>query len=181
MLGLPLPLTTTQILWLNLVTDGVGDISLATESGHGDILKQKPVNPKEKILNKSIVPFLIINALIMAFLALIAFKWFLPQGIEKARSAAFIIMAFSQLFNVFNMRSLKLSVFKIGMFSNKYVNIAIFVSIIIQLMIIELPFFERLFQFDPISFGEFMILGIVSSLVLWIGELYKYMRYGKNR
>lgn len=179
-LGMPVPLTATQILWLNLVTDGVGDLSLATEGGHGDILKEKPVNPKEKILNKSIVPFLIINSILMATLAILSFKYFLPQGIEKARSAAFIVMAFSQLFNVFNMRSLKLSIFKIGMFSNKYVNIAIFVSIIIQIMIIEVPFFERLFQFDPISFTEFTILGAMASSILWVGELYKYIRYGRK-
>jgi Ca2+-transporting ATPase len=178
-LGMPIPLTATQILWLNLVTDGVGDLSLATEGGHGDILKEKPVNPKENILNKTVVPFLIINSILMATLALLSFKYFLPQGIEKARSAAFIIMAFSQLFNVFNMRSLKLSIFKIGMFSNKYVNIAIFISIIIQLMIIEIPFFERLFKFNPISFIEFTILGAMASSILWVGELYKYIRYGR--
>lgn len=180
-MGLPIPLTATQILWLNLVTDGVGDISLATESGHGDVLKEKPVNPKEKILNKTVLPFLFINALLMTVLAISAFKWFLPEGLEKARSAAFIIMAFSQLFNVFNMRSLRLSVFKIGIFSNKYINIALLVSVLIQVMIIEVPFFERLFQFDPISFTEFIVLGILSSSVLWVGEAYKYMRYGVKK
>jgi P-type Ca2+ transporter type 2C len=176
-LGMPLPLTATQLLWLNLVTDGVCDISLATESGHGDVLKQKPVNPKEKILNKEILPFLLINALLMTVLALGAFQWFLPVSVEKGRSAAFLIMAMSQLFNVFNMRSLRLSIFTIGMFSNKYINIALGVSLIIQLLIIEVPFFEALFQFDPISVPEFLILSVLASSVLWMGELYKLVKY----
>jgi Ca2+-transporting ATPase len=179
--GLPIPLTATQLLWLNLVTDGVGDISLATERGHGDVLQQKPVSPKEGILNKEIIPFLFINAILMTVLTLTAFKYFLPISLEKARSAAFIMMAFTQLFNLFNMRSLKLSVFRIGMFSNKYINIALIVSLIIQICIIEIPFFEVLFKFDPISFLEFTILGMIASSVLWVGEIYKWIKYRMNK
>ncbi|MBK9151355.1 MAG: HAD-IC family P-type ATPase [Saprospiraceae bacterium] len=179
--GLPIPLTATQLLWLNLVTDGVGDISLATERGHGDVLQQKPVSPKEGILNKEIIPFLFINAILMTVLTLTAFKYFLPISLEKARSAAFIMMAFTQLFNLFNMRSLKLSVFRIGMFSNKYINIALIVSLIIQICIIEIPFFEVLFKFDPISFSEFTILGMIASSVLWVGEIYKWIKYRMNK
>lgn len=180
--GFPVPLTATQILWLNLVTDGVCDISLATESGHGDVLKQKPVSPKEKILNREIIPFLIIMTILMTTLALTAFTWFLPQGIEKARSAAFITMAFCQLYNALNMRSLKLSVFKIGLFTNKYLNAALLVSVAVQIMIIEVPFFEKLFRFDPVSFTEFVSLALMASLILWSSELYKFLRYGtKNQ
>lgn len=171
--GMPIPLTATQILWLNLVTDGTCTTAMATEKGHGTELHQPPVNPEEKILNKSVLPFLVINAILMASLTLITFWWFLPQGIEKARTTAFVMMAFTQLFNAFNMRSLKQSVFKIGMFSNKYVNLAVIVSIIIQVIIIDIPFFENLFNFDPVSFLEFLIFGVMASTVLWFGEIYK--------
>ena len=174
--GLPIPLTATQLLWLNLVTDGVGDISLATERGHGEVLTEKPVSPAEGILNKSIIPFLAINAVLMTVLTLLSFNWFLPYSLEKGRSAAFIMMAFTQLFNLYNMRSLKLSVFKIGFFSNKYINLAMVISLIIQVCIIEIPFFEELFKFDPISFTEFLILGVIASSVLWVGELFKFFR-----
>ncbi|MBT0810841.1 HAD-IC family P-type ATPase [Litoribacter ruber] len=176
LLGMPVPLTATQILWLNLVTDGTCTTAMATEKGHGHELRSKPVNPKEKILNKTVVPFLFINAALMTVLALGAFNYFLPEGLQKARSAAFLIMAFCQLFNVFNMRTLSLSIFKIGLFSNKYVNIALIVSLVIQILIIEVPFFEDLFQFDPISFSELMVLGLLSSSVLWFGEAYKFIR-----
>jgi P-type Ca2+ transporter type 2C len=137
------------------------------------VLERKPVNPKERILNSEVMPFLIINALLMTVLTIAAFKWFLPEGIEKARSAAFIMMAFTQLYNVLNMRSLRLSVFSIGIFSNRWVNLALVVSVIIQVMIIEVPFFERLFQFDPISFTEFTTLALLASTVLLVGEAYK--------
>jgi Ca2+-transporting ATPase len=73
------------------------------------------------------------------------------------------------------MRSIHLSVFKIGLFSNKYVNIAIVISVLIQVAIIEIPFFEVLFRFDPISWVEFIILAGLASSVLWFGELYKFI------
>jgi Ca2+-transporting ATPase len=182
-MGLPIPLTATQILWLNLVTDGACTTTMATEKGQGDELEQAPVNPKEKILNKSIVPFLLINAALMATLALGVFQYYLPAGIEKARTAAFVVMAFSQLFNVFNMRSLRHSAFTIGLFSNKWVNIGLVASVIIQVMIIDIPFFEDLFQFDPVSFKEFLVFAGLASSILWMGELYKWLyriRYDKK-
>jgi P-type Ca2+ transporter type 2C len=182
-MGLPIPLTATQILWLNLVTDGACTTTMATEKGHGDELEQAPVNPKEKILNKSIVPFLLINAALMATLALGVFQYYLPAGIEKARTAAFVVMAFSQLFNVFNMRSLRHSAFTIGLFSNKWVNIGLVASVMIQVMIIDIPFFEDLFQFDPVSFTEFLVFAGLASSILWMGELYKWLyriRYDKK-
>lgn len=175
-LGLPMALTATQILWLNLVTDGVCDIALATEKGHNDVLEEKPVNKKEKILNKTVLPLILIMTVIMTTLSLLVYFHYLPEGIEKARTTVFIVMAFTQLFNIYNMRSLKKSVFNIGFFSNKYINIAIVVSIIIQIIIIEVPFFERIFSFQPVSALEFVVLVTMASLVLWSGELYKLVK-----
>jgi P-type Ca2+ transporter type 2C len=178
-MGLPIPLTATQILWLNLVTDGTCTSAMATEQGHGNELEDKPVNPKEKILNKTVMPFLLINAFVMASLALTTFTWFLPESEFKARSAAFVVMVFSQLFNVFNMRSLKISVFNIGFFTNRYINIALVVSIILTIVIIEIPFFQDLFGFQYLTPVEFIVLASMASMVLWIAELYKKLRFGK--
>jgi P-type Ca2+ transporter type 2C len=181
MMGFPIPLTATQILWLNLVTDGVGDIALATEKGHGDVLQQKPINHKEKILNRSIVPFLIINVTLMAILTISVFTWHYDEGLEIARTAAFITMSFCQLFNVLNMRSLKLSVFNIGIFSNRYINMALIASSVITVSIIEIPFFQSLFQFKTISALEFITLVFLSSFVLWFGEIYKWVKRKREK
>lgn len=187
-LGFPMPLTAIQILWLNLVTDGVSGLALATEQSHDDILKQKPVNKNENILNKDVFPFLIINASVMALLALGAFYYHLniakgseQEIIEQGRTAVFIILAFTQLFNVLNMRDLKQSVFTIGIFSNKYINIAIIVSVILQMSVIEVPFLKNIFRLQRIEFAELIILIALSGFVLIGGELYKYIRYRKVR
>lgn len=176
-MGLPMALTATQILWLNLVTDGVCDKALATEKGHKDLLKEKPVKQEDKILNAEVLPFLFMMAGIMTVLSLMVYFWFIDQSLEKARTTVFIVMAFSQLFNLYNMRSLKKSVFEVGFFSNKYVNLAIFISILIQVLIIEFPFFQRVFSFEFVTVSEFLILAAMSSVVLWSGEFYKYLKY----
>ncbi len=176
LMGLPLPLTATQILWLNLVTDGLGDVALATERGHGDILKQKPVSAKENILHITVMPFILINAILMTVLAVGAFIRYQGAGIEQARTAAFIVMCFTQLFNIYNMRSLRLSVFTIGFFSNKFVNISNIISVAVLFCIIEIPLFAKLFGFESLPLNQVFVLAIISSLILWFGELYKLFK-----
>lgn len=175
--GLPMPLTATQILWINLVTDGFCDKALAAEQGKGDELKSPPIDPKENILNKSVYPFLIINTILMTGISLTAYLYYLPESLEKARTIVFITMAFSQLFNVLNMRNLEGSTFKIGLFSNKWVNYTLLISILLQIIIIEIPTFATLFKFIPITFWEFIFWAGITSLVFWITEVFKYFRF----
>ena len=175
-LGLPIPLTATQILWLNLVTDGLCDKALAVEKGHGDVLGQRPVQRGENILTGEVLPFVLFTAIIMATLAILTFKWFLPQGIDKARTAVFVVMAFAQLYNAYNLRALKRSVFSIGVFSNSWFNWAIVISVVIQISIIEIPVLQDLFHFKTLTLPEFVVLASVGVLVLVAGEVYKYIR-----
>ncbi|HEY9048514.1 MAG TPA: HAD-IC family P-type ATPase [Ohtaekwangia sp.] len=172
--GLPMPLTTIQILWLNLVTDGVGDMALAAERGHGEALNSKPLNKDEKILHKSILPFLFINVTLMTLIAILAYHYWLPSGIAHARSGVFIVMSFTQLFNLYNMRSMTRSVFDIGIFSNLYITLTMISSVIITVGIIEIPFLKKMFGFGTVPPLEFAVLTALSSLVLWFGEIYKY-------
>jgi Ca2+-transporting ATPase len=180
-IGYPIPLTATQILWINLVTDGFCDKALAAEKGHGDELDAKPIRPSENILNSEILPFLIINASYMTALAVTAYTHYLPMGVEKARTVTFIVLAFCQLFNVFNMRNLRGSIFETGFFSNKWINYALIVSVVIQVLIIEVPLFAQLFSFQPIKASEFLFWVAMSSFVLWIAELYKRLIMKRNK
>jgi len=176
LLGLPLPLLPTQLLWLNLVTDGVSDVALAAEPSHEDVLEEPPRKAKENILSKEIIPFILIMAGIMVIFTLIIFNTYLPSGIEKARTGAFTVMAFTQLFNVLNMRSLKRSVFKIGLFSNNFIVASLIASVFLLAMVLYVPFFQGVFQFVPLGLLEILIIILLSSSVLWLGELYKYLR-----
>lgn len=176
LLGTPLPLLPIQILWLNLVTDGINGIALAMERHHNNILGEKPRPKNEKILSKEIFPILIIVALIMVTTTIASFLYFLPQSLEKARAAAFAVMAFTQIFNVLNMRSDKLSIFKLGLLSNKMLNISVTVSTILALAALSLPWLQNIFNFTPLSALEISSLIALSSLVLWGGEIYKSIK-----
>jgi Ca2+-transporting ATPase len=178
--GLPLPLTATQILWLNLVTDSLPAIGLAVESGHGDMMQSRPTRKDENILNREIIPFLIINVVLMVGLALGAFLYYLPESLPRARTGAFVIMAFTQLFNVYNLRTLHQSVFRIGLFSNRYINLAVGISVLLLVLVTELPFMAQVFHFDSLVWSDFLILFGLSSLVMWAGEIYKLIRNRKK-
>jgi len=175
-----IPLLPTHILWLNLVTDGTAGFPLAAEPGHGNILKEPPRNKKENILSIEILPFFVLMTVIMATASLFVFNLFYHGGegdIEKGRAAVFTVMAFTQLFNALNMRSLRESVFKIGFFSNKYIIIAILVAAGLQIMVIETPFFRDLFEFAPLTLKEMVSFIALSSTVFIFGEIYKFIRY----
>ena len=177
-IGPVLPLLPTQILWLNLVTDGVAGAPLAAEPGHEDILKEKPKDKDENILTWEILPMLLLMALVMTVVTLLAFNHFRAYSVEKARTAAFTVMGLTQLFNALNMRSIKKSVFSLGFFQNKYLSIAVVLGFIIQIAVINIPFFQNVFGFEEIGWEYVVMLILGSSFVLWFGETYKRLRYG---
>jgi Ca2+-transporting ATPase len=174
--GLPLPLLATQILWVNLVTDGLVDIPLAVEPGHGDVLNQKPRAKDENILSKKMLGFLTPIVLCMVISSLWMFIDLLPQGIEKARTGAFLVICLTQLVNIFNMRSLDRSLFSIGFFSNKYLLAAVFGSLIMLYLALTNEFLVNIFRFTPLDRGDIIEAIVLSSLVLFIGEFYKLGR-----
>lgn len=125
------------------------------------------------------LPFLFINVVLMVGLSLAAFYYYMNVSIEKGRTRVFIIMAFTQLFNVFNLRNIRKSVFKIGLFSNKYINLAVSISIILLILVTEVPTRATLFHFESLYIVDLIILFAFSSSVLWACELYKFLNKKK--
>ncbi len=184
LLGMPLPLLPIQILWLNIVTDGTNDVCLAAEPGHGNLLEEKPKNQKENILSKNILPYILSISIIMFLLTIFSFKYYnLTEGLVKARTMAFSIMTFSQLWSVLNYRSLRKSIFEIGFFTNKYVNFSISFSVFLYLAVVYTPFLEKVFDFLPLSFYELFFVISSTSLILWAGELQLFIKkkFVKNK
>ncbi len=181
-LGFPLPILPTQILWVNLVTDGVMGIPLVLEPGHGDILKSKPRDKDENILTKEILPYFVIMMVLMAGIAIFIFDLFYEGGanLTKARTGAFSVIAFTQLFNAVNLRSIDKSIFKIGLFSNKFIIMGFLLGVFLQMAVIMIPGLREVFQFETLSLSEIGLIALLSSSVFWVGELYKRLRYGRN-
>jgi len=174
-LGLPLPLLPIQVLYLNIVTDTFNGIALSMEPGHDGVLNHPPKNKDEKILNKDIVGFLILMAGLMILGTVPLFNYFLPDA-DKARTVAFTAMSMFQLFNVLNLRSLEKSLFKIGIFSNKWVLLGMASSLALMLAVLYLPFLSNIFSFVHLSLKEFLLITLISSSVFFAGEIYKFFK-----
>jgi P-type Ca2+ transporter type 2C len=179
-LGFPLLLTAVQVLYVNLVTAGIVDVALATEPGHGDIMKQAPVKKSEKILKWDIVPFLSLVSAVIVVLTLLSFQYYLPEGEQMARTAAFIAVSMTQILNVFNLRSLRLSIFEIGLFTNRWVNYALLGAVVLQLLVIKVPFLRGLMGFENLPWVDLLLITIASAAIVVAGELYKYIRFKNN-
>lgn len=172
-IGLPLPLLPKQILWLNLVTGGFTALALATEPIHKGVLESKPSKINEAILNKKNIPFLAAITLTIVALATVFFLIYQPQGIVKARTMLFIVLSLSQIFNLFNMRSLRESIFRVGLFTSRNINLAIIVSLLLMLAVLYLPAVTSAFEFTSVSALDMMVCILASLLVVVVGEGYK--------
>jgi Ca2+-transporting ATPase len=149
---------------------------LAVEPGHGDVLNQKPRMKGENILSKKMLGFLTPIVLCMVISSLWMFIDLLPQGVEKARTGAFLVICLTQLINIFNMRSLEQSVFSIGFFSNKFLLVAVVASLALLYLALNNDFLVNIFNFTSLDRGDIVEAIVLSSLVLVIGELYKLGR-----
>jgi len=171
--GFPLPLLPLQILWLNIVTGGVTDIALTTEKAHSDVMKVSPRSAEENILINNFVPLFATIVICMVALVLGIFLYFLPQGIDKARTAAFAMLSLTQLFNMYTMRSLHKPVLSIGFFGNKVVNGVFVLSFIMVLVVMYIPQLQKIFNFVALGYDEFLVIFLVSAGVFIMAELVK--------
>nr|WP_255668454.1 calcium-transporting P-type ATPase, PMR1-type [Methanocella sp. CWC-04] len=165
LLGLPLPLLAIQILWVNLITDGLPALALSVDPADPDIMKRKPRPRSEGIITKLMVfDMLLVGAIISAG-TLGIFYYYLPQGVETARSMAFTVLVVFQLWNAINCRSETKSLFQIGIFSNGYLLLAIALSIMLQLIILYVPFLEGIFATTEPGLYDILLIMAVSSTV----------------
>lgn len=140
-LGMPNPFVPTQILWLNLVTDGLPALALASDIKSHDVLKRSPRNSKAPILSKGRVIFIVSFGLLLAISLLIIFKLLLTTHNEVyARTVVFNLLVFAHLVMIFLIRGN--SVFKM----NKFLALTVLLTIVMQIVVITLPFFRNIFQ-----------------------------------
>jgi len=175
LVGLPLPLIAVQILWMNLLTDGLPALALGVDPPNKGIMDRPPRDPKEKTINRDTWIFSAFVGIIMMVGTLVLFYNNLNQGIESARTMAFSTIVMFQMFNVFNSRSDE-SIFKSeDMFNNKYLLVAISASILLQLAVVYLPFLQPLFgtvALTPIDWlwvvgvGLLVVVGVEAKKLL---------------
>jgi len=152
------PLTAIQLLWLNLVTDGAPALALGTEKGDPDIMDQKPRPPQESIINRDMRIGLIVQTIAISSVVLVAFMIGLRHDVAYAHTMAFATLSLSELIRAFTSRSERYGLFKIGVFSNKWMNIAVAASAALVFMVIYIPFFNPIFQTEPLTLTEWELV-----------------------
>lgn len=174
-LGFPLVLLPIQILWINLVTDGLPALALGTEPAEKDIMLRKPKKKNANIITKesgvSMLQVAILMAIGTLFLFSIYNKYF---NVEYAQTVAFTSLVFFQMFNVFNSRTTK-SVFKTNLFSNKNVIYSVLVSIVLQILIVYI--WNDFFHLVKLNLLDWFYIILVSSSVLIFVELKKFISF----
>ncbi len=174
MLNLPLPLLPLQILWMNLITDGLPALALGVEVPEPDIMKRKPRDPREKILNRSTLTYVVLVGFIYVIGTLGLFYLELANE-TKARTMAFTVIIMFEMFHALAIRSY-MPIYKIGFFSNKKLIIAIASSVALQAMVIYVPFFNVIFDTVPLSAMDWVKIVLVSSSIFFILEAHKLIR-----
>lgn len=177
LVGLPVPLLPIHILWVNLVTDGLPALALGVDPVDPNIMCRVGHKPNEAVVTRQRAFLMLAQGSFIAFCTLFAFAFVLfveKEGIGRARTAAFIVLSCSQLFHSFNCRSMHESLFKIGVFTNKKLILATFISFFLQMAVIYIPFLQRVFKTESLGLFDWFLVIIVSSFPLWAMEIWKF-------
>ena len=179
---LPIPLVAIQLLWLNLVTDGLQDIALSFERETDTIMKDKPRNPKESLFEKEFVKQIALSGLFIGIVVFIAWYFLLKMGMETAHARGYVLalMVFIQNIHVINCRSERKSIFENSFRKNPFVLVTIAGSILLQIIVMEVPFLARALQTFKVPFLHMLLLLLIALPILTVMELYKHLKKKKR-
>ena len=158
--GLPLPLLAVQLLWLNLVTNGIQDVALAFEGGEPGVMKKKPRPPSETIINRLMAEETIVSGLYMGVSAFVVWYFLIGAGVEEsaARNLVLLLMVLLENVHVFNCRSESISAFRVPISRNYFLIIAVIAAQGIHILSMYIPFMQDVLGVAPVTFEEWIIL-----------------------
>lgn len=177
--GLPLPLLAVQLLWLNLVTNGIQDVALAFEGGEPGAMKRPPRKPSEKIFNPFMVNQTIVSGATMGFI--VFGLWFYLNRYTQmdeihARNLILLLMVFMQNFHAFNCRSETVSAFKVPIKRNIILVFGVMAAQGIHILSMQIPFMQNILRTEPVTFNEWLYVFVLAVPILLAMEIFKYFR-----
>jgi Ca2+-transporting ATPase len=175
--GLPLPLVAVQLLWLNLVTNGIQDMALAFEPGEGDELRYPPRPPRESIFNRIMIERVILSALVIGSVAFTLYQWLLASGfqLEEARNGTLMLMVLFENIHVFNSRSESLSAFRHNPLRNPLLLFGTITAQLVHIGACYTPWISDVLQIQPINPHHWLLLLGLAMSVLVVMELHKVL------
>ncbi|MBL8825708.1 MAG: cation-transporting P-type ATPase, partial [Planctomycetaceae bacterium] len=179
LIGWPIPLLAIQILWINLVTDGLPALALGIEPAEPDIMKRAPRATDAQVVNWRRGGLVLFHGSLIALATGIGFAWTYdgPESLHTARSVAFCIMAFSQLAFSFGCRSQRNTMFEVGPWSNPYLLLAIAASATLQIAVVMLPATQALFETERVAAADWLHIVLLSLVPVTIVEVIKLVRH----
>lgn len=182
-LNLPMPLVAVQLLWLNIVTDGLQDFALSFEKAEKDIMKEPPRDPKESIFNKDLLTEVLLSGLTIGLTVFILWYYLIKVAnfeVSSARGYIMMLMVFMQNMHVLNCRSEKSSAFKVSLKTNYLIVFSIISAIILQLIIGEVDTFSKFLQTTSVPVLDTILLFMISTIIIIVMETYKYVKKNKE-
>jgi magnesium-transporting ATPase (P-type) len=179
--SIAVPLLATQILWINLLTDSAPALAIGVDPPSGDLMRRPPRRAGDRVIDREMWRGILWVGLVMAVVSLAALDLGLRGGllggsgeIDQGRTMAFTTLVLAQLFNCLNARSERGSAFA-GLFANRLLWLAIAVSALLQLAVVQLPFLNDAFSTTPLGAGEWAACIALASVVLWADEAKKLL------
>lgn len=175
---IPIPLLPIQILWLNLVANGIQDVALAVEKAEPGVLRRKPREPKEPIFNRIMISRIVVGGLYMGISAFILFYTLLEFGYEEsmARNITLLLMVLFENVHTFNSRTENNSIFKINHAKNRLLWISVLAAQGIHMISMYNPFMQSLLDIQPVSLEIWSTLLVIALTLVAVMELEKYIR-----
>lgn len=182
LLRLPLPLLPVQILWLNLVTNGIQDVALAFEGGEAGAMRRPPRKPTEGIFNRLMIMQTLLSGVWIGLVTFGLWYWWLATTGDEtgARNKVFLLMVLFQSFHVFNCRSEYVSAFRVPIQRNRVLLVGAPLMLAIHMLAINTPFMQSLLQAGPVGAPSFLMLVGLASTVMIVMELFKMGRGGER-
>jgi Ca2+-transporting ATPase len=176
LLGLPLPLTAVQILYVNLATDGLPALALSVDPPEKDLMKRKPRDPRTGIFTRPVVTLMVLGGIWSTLINLGLFTWALNSGrsLSEAMTMTFVSLVLIQFFKAYNFRSDRHSVFN-QPFANRWLNTAILWEVTLLLIIIYVPFLHNVFGTYYLPLVDWLIIGGLAATVVPVLEAAKWM------
>ncbi len=180
-LGMPLPLVPLQILWINLVTDGLPGLAMAVEPAERDSMSRPPRAPDEPVFDRSMIIDIFWIGLLMGILSLGVGYWFWRGNPTSGYDASwgtivFTVLTLSQIGNALATRAARDSLFKIGVLSNKPMLASVALTLTLQMMVVYVPSFQSVFRTTALSARDLVLCLVASTLVFWAVEARKWVR-----
>jgi len=174
--GSPIPLLPVQLLWLNLVTNGIQDVALAFEPGAGEVLSRPPRPPREPIFNRLMIERTVVAALFMGLVGYAVFHWSLASGWSEAsaRNALLLLMVLFENVHIFNCRSETRSAFSLSPLRSPVLMIGMLCAFSVHVFMLYLPWGNTLLSTEPISWSLWLTLVALGLPILLVMELHKW-------